>query len=176
MEGSNAPSSLLPRPLIVKKQLRETGLLTRRARREGLGSDHSRQVVAGLIRELTYPACLGLRQVEQVSPSAARVIDVYIKILMGVNLLHSLDGVNNPLFSQGCVLENGSSCGQNLIPGSGKEEGTWDPQCPVLASISQVNQRSSPLYDLLQRTPMELSLETGRPLSLCERRARAPTQ
>ena len=46
-----------------------------------------------------------------------RILKVYIKALTGFSHVFSTDGLNTTLPSQGCVLENDSSCG-NMIPKS----------------------------------------------------------
>ena len=42
--------------------------------------------------------------------SHARILKVYIETLAGSSHIFTPDGLSNSLLSQGCILENGSSC------------------------------------------------------------------
>ena len=57
----------------------------------------------------------------------ARILKIYMEALIELHHIYHPDGLNNTLFSQGCVLKNNShcvNCGQNLTcilrPGQGR--------------------------------------------------------
>lgn len=59
-----------------------------------------------------------------------RILKVYIKALTGFSHIHYPEDLNNTLFSQGCILENGShwKLGRTYIPRMGRGQGA--SSCP----------------------------------------------
>lgn len=94
--------------LLVYKQASYT-LEKGRRRKE---TDHSRLVGGrfNLISKGTCKTCLGRLQLTSSLASLLGTIKVY-EALMRCSHVFNPDGVNNTLPFQGCVLENGSSCG-----------------------------------------------------------------
>lgn len=46
-------------------------------------------------------------------PPPTRILKVYGEALVGFSHMYHPDGLRDTLFSQGCILENGSSCGNS---------------------------------------------------------------
>lgn len=81
-------------------------------------------------RELTYEACYGY-------PPLTRLLKVYLEVLTVFSHVFSPDGINNTLFSQGCVLDTGPSVGRvdrTCIPRMGRGLGASDCLGPALGS------------------------------------------
>lgn len=72
---------------------------------------------------------LGSHKMSRSSHLPTRILKVYAEALTGFSRIFSPDGLNTTLFSQGGILENGSSCGntwQNLYSKAGEEWGAFD--------------------------------------------------
>ena len=100
----------------------------------------------------------------------ARILHVCIKALTGFSHIYHPDGLNNTLLSQGCVLENSSSCGNSgwNIQSKDWEEGQepsiagpapWSTRGHILSMTSSNNQPGWPL--ILQSWPLAMILQGG---------------
>ena len=72
-------------------------------------ADHSRLVGGSFNNQLTYKACLGWLQNKQITP-ACHILKLCKEAINGFGHMNHPDGLNDTLFSEGCVLESGSHC------------------------------------------------------------------
>lgn len=136
---------------------------TRRARRER-DAEHSRRAGGrsnkpGNVQTRLIPD--GRRTSRSPQPPY-RILKMYMEVLMGFSNVHSLDGLHKTSLSQGCVLETSGhdNCGQNI---HSKDKGGSEQ--PLLVqylgpACKSNNWQSSPLSDLIQHVPLELSFKT----------------
>ena len=82
----------------------------------------------------------GCRKTSRSPHPPASILKVYTEAVTGLNHLHCPEGLNNSLFSQGCVLETSSHCGSGGQNVRSKDRG-WGEEHP----IAQVQLAGQPL-------------------------------
>lgn len=123
----------------------ETSFHTGSAKKD---TDHARLVGGRLNNQGNLHRRVGQPQSRFPHPPP-RILKVYIEALPGFAHIIRPDGLRSILQSQGCVLENGSHCGNSGQKDHSKDrEGPRSSQLP--GSRSWVNWRSHPLHDLLR--------------------------
>lgn len=134
------------------------------------GADHPDWKVAVLIIKGTY--LWGLSCSHKTRPQAylrhpsTRILTVYIEALIEFSYVFSQDGLRNILFSQGCIFEAGSYCGNGRQNIHSKERGEGGSlQLP--GSSSWVIWWSYPLSNFPQQCPSKREREKSPVLILC---------